>query len=205
MVQDTKPREHLTVALITEAVIEGLLAEAGLTRRAQMVGDSRCPGLRFVATGSKALWVLWCYDWNGRLQRRLLGTHPRMQADEARRTAWARRLQIRRIPRKVKKRAGAQTTLEELFFLYEDCCGTSQHWGRLKDKVFSNLPSFGFVEWNKVDLGELQTFIDNHPHPATMNYVVDCVNKVTKWAADAGLVRPLTGRLIRPLNKAVKR
>ena len=185
---------HLT---ISEDVVGVSIVEARRTRRTQTIADSLCRGLRLIVRPSAdPIWLLFCYGSDGTLERRPLGTYPKIGIEEARRRAWKCRLQVKGFDRPRKR--PSRITLEELFILYEDTCRVPKDWGRQKSTTYFALKPFVFRPWSGLLRQQLQKYIDGYESPGSMHTAVYALNKVVAWAEGNGIIDKSPQPLTRP-------
>ena len=185
---------HLT---ISEDVVGVSIVEARRTRRTQTIADSLCRGLRLIVRPSAdPIWLLFCYGSDGTLERRPLGTYPKIGIEEARRRAWKCRLQVKGFDRPRKR--PSRITLEELFILYEGTCQVTKDWGRQKSTTHFALKPFVFRPWSSLLRQQLQKYIDSYESPGSMHTAVYALNKVVAWAEGSGIIDKSSQPLTRP-------
>jgi hypothetical protein len=187
--------------IISEAVVGAHVIKARRTKKMQVIADSQCRGLRLIVRPSAdPNWLLFCYRADGKLEKRTLGSYPKISIEEARKRAWKCRLQVKGLDRPRKQ--SSSITLEKLFILYEDTCRVSDWWGRKKGTVFFVLKPFVFQPWTRLSWHRLQEYIDGYESPGTMHSAVYALNKVLAWAEERGIIAESAQRLIPPKARA---
>ena len=195
----------IAYAAVSDHLIRSAMEEARLTRMTLTIADTLCPGLRLVARPVEPpLWMLYCYDSDRHLEKRLLGMYPAIEISKARKKAWNLRVKTKKLARPGKSPAGV--TLDQLFLLYEDCHPTSIYWGRNKAKYFKLISSFTSSSWNHTSCKKLQRYIDGHHAPLqNLQAATRAINKVVAWAEKNGIIEPTGKPLTSPKGRSLGR
>src|ERR1700729_3070092 len=96
-----RPSHLSSHVAISETVIAAVVAEVSETGRTRTVVDGYCTALRLIVTSSASpCWLLFCYNEQGKLEKRSIGYYPAITVEEARERAWKLRLQVKGFVRK---------------------------------------------------------------------------------------------------------
>jgi hypothetical protein len=182
-----RPSHLSSHVAISETVIAAVVAEVSETGRTRTVVDGYCTALRLIVTSSASpCWLLFCYNEQGKLEKRSIGYYPAITVEEARERAWKLRLQVKGFVRKASP--SSELTLERLLLLRESHCAKSTSWGNIKNDIVRILKPFAFCSLQEVNTKKLKIYIENYPYPASMKKALITTGVIIAWAEESSVI-----------------